>query len=397
LDSNKNVSKYNKVNKCLVIGKMEELIVDTDSLDYPQVISQINILPKPIFGYISYEFHHSKLLKNYKPKENILKNNLLHLFHPRYIFEINEDKVTINRNYPETFELIEMIQKFENKKYYVKSSLNLQTQISKKSYIENVNMIKDKITEGDFYEMNYCIESRSENSVLDTVKTFLKLNQNTTAPFASYLKINDLVVMGASPERFLMKRGEELIAQPIKGTAKRDFLDLVKDNQNKENLFNSIKERAENVMIVDLIRNDLTPYAQTGSIKVEELFGIYSYRYVHQMISTITAKLKDESNGLEALFNAFPPGSMTCAPKIEVMKNIEQFEENQRGIYSGAVGYIDENGDYDFNVVIRSLIYNTSTKTVSLMAGSAITALSVAEEEYEECLLKMESVMRGIG
>jgi len=199
--------------------------------------------------------------------------------------------------------------------------------------------------------------------------------------------MEDNYIICASPERFLKKTGTRLISQPIKGTIKRGKTEA-EDELLKQHLFNDKKERSENIMIVDLVRNDLSRSAKKGSVKVDELCGIYSFKQVHQMISTISAEIKDDIIFFEAIKNAFPMGSMTGAPKIKAMELIETLEDTKRGVYSGALGYISPSGDFDFNVVIRTILYSQQQQYLSFMVGSAITTNSIAEKEYEECLLK---------
>ena len=210
--------------------------------------------------------------------------------------------------------------------------------------------------------------------------------------FGAYLKYFDQYLICASPERFICKRNNQLISQPIKGTAKR-FTDSIEDEKSKQQLVSDPKERAENIMITDLVRNDLSRTAQKGSVRVDELCGIYSFLQVHQMISTITSKLDPQYSIVDALKLTFPMGSMTGAPKISVMKIIEELEETKRGLYSGAIGYFTPEGDFDFNVVIRSILYNYENKYLSFSVGSAITSLSIPENEYDECLLKAKAML----
>ena len=198
--------------------------------------------------------------------------------------------------------------------------------------------------------------------------------------------------MCASPERFLQKRGMQLISQPIKGTSKRD-MDPVKDTTNKNHLTSSTKEKSENVMVVDLVRNDMSMVCEKGSVKVKELFGVYSFPQVHQMISTVEGTLSSGLKFTDAIEACFPMGSMTGAPKKRVMELIEDYEFSERGLFSGSIGYITPEGDFDFNVVIRSIFYNKNRKEVSFFAGSGITFYSNAEEEYEECLLKAKALV----
>ena len=210
-------------------------------------------------------------------------------------------------------------------------------------------------------------------------------------PFASFYKQNQNVLMGASPERYLCKRGDKLYSQPIKGTYRRGK-NPEEDKQLKTALRDDLKEQTENVMIVDLVRNDLSRTAAKSSVKVEELFGMYTFPQVHQLISTVSSTLKSDVHFTEAIRCSYPMGSMTGAPKISAMKLIDQYEKTKRELYSGSVGYIDPYGNFDFNVVIRSLLYDTQKQYLSLTVGGAITNQSDAEKEYEECLLKAKAI-----
>lgn len=272
------------------------------------------------------------------------------------------------------------------------NSIHLISKFSKEEYIETVNLIKEKIAAGDFYEMNLCMEFFVKNTAITPLHVFEKLNALNESPFAALYKVNECYAICSSPERFLSKQNNTLISQPIKGTCKRTT-NIETDNANKQQLHNSEKEKAENVMIVDLVRNDLTKSCITGTIKVPELFGIYTFKRLHHMVSTIKGKAKNDVNFIQHIQHTFPMGSMTGAPKYIVMQTIEELEKSKRGLYSGSIGYIQPNGDFDFNVVIRSILYNAEKNTVSFQVGSAITFDSDAEKEYEECLLKAEAMM----
>jgi len=241
------------------------------------------------------------------------------------------------------------------------------------------------------YEANFCIEFYGENANIDPLEKFRKLNDISQPPFAVFFKNNKHFLLCASPERYLKKEGNLIVSQPIKGTAKR-FPDPIEDEKSKTELASDPKERAENIMITDLVRNDLSHTAQKGSVQVAELCGIYSFMQVHQMISTVTSKLDPQYGVIDVLKTSFPMGSMTGAPKISAMKIIDLLEESKRGLYSGALGYFTPDGDFDFNVVIRSILYNQEKQYVSFSVGSAITSLSVPEKEYEECLLKAKAM-----
>jgi para-aminobenzoate synthetase component 1 len=276
----------------------------------------------------------------------------------------------------------------------------ISTNFSKSYYLNTVEKIKQHIIEGDVYELNFCMGFFIENIEINPLETYLKLKQVSPMPFSAFLKLKDRYVLCASPERFLKKEGIKIISQPIKGTIRRGK-DENEDDILKKELRNSEKELAENMMIVDLVRNDLARTAKTGSIKATELFGIYTFPQVHQMISTIEAAMNVENNAqteqgrreaIEFIKNAFPMGSMTGAPKIKAMELIENYEKSKRGVFSGTIGYINPVGDFDFNVVIRSIFYNSSKNYLGFQAGSAITYDSIAEQEYEECLLKTKAI-----
>ena len=242
--------------------------------------------------------------------------------------------------------------------------------------------------------MNFCQEFYLENKSIQPVEVFNKLNKLSKAPFTSFYKTEHNYLLCASPERFLKKQNNVLVSQPIKGTRKRILHDVKEDNFIQQQLFFDEKERSENVMIVDLVRNDFARIAQKNSVEVEELFGIYSFEQVHQMISTITCKIDTKLSFTDIIRAVFPMGSMTGAPKIAAMQLIEKYEKNNRGLYSGAVGYLTPKGNFDFNVVIRSILYNSKNKYVSMHTGSAITIDSNAEKEYEECLLKAKAMFQ---
>ena len=200
--------------------------------------------------------------------------------------------------------------------------------------------------------------------------------------------------MCASPERYLKRTGNKILSQPIKGTWEKNVVDLSEDNLNKEKLFNSPKDRSENVMVVDLVRNDLSKICKEGSVKVDELYGIYTFPNLHHMISSITGELKNDMHWTDAIKATFPMGSMTGAPKKRVMELIERYEKTKRGIFSGALGYVTPEKDFDFNVIIRSIFYNQTKKYLSFLVGSGITFYSDPENEYEECLLKVSSIKK---
>lgn len=274
--------------------------------------------------------------------------------------------------------------------------VHLQPRVSKEIYTQKVHALQEHIKKGDLYEVNLCQEWYAQGQPINPYRVFNRLNTLAQAPFSAFVRVQDRYLLCASPERFLQKKGNLLISQPIKGTIKRNHSDALADRQLKEQLYLNPKERAENVMIVDLVRNDLTRSAILGTIQVPELFGVYTFKNVHHLISTVSARMQPYLHWTTALEHAFPMGSMTGAPKIMAMQLIERYELTRRGLYSGAVGYITPDGNFDFNVVIRSLLYNAANVYLSLQVGGAITYLSDAQSEYEECLLKAQTAMQAL-
>ncbi len=267
-------------------------------------------------------------------------------------------------------------------------------QSGKSEYLHTVSKIKEHIHRGDCYEINYCQHFFAENVELPPVETFEKLNTFSPAPFAAFYKLKSKYLFCASPERFIQKTGINILSQPMKGTAPRDVFNKNNDDRIKQSLRQSKKEQSENVMIVDLVRNDLSKICKPGSVKVKDLFDVYSYSQVHQMVSTVYGEVEQNADLTRILQATFPMGSMTGAPKKRVMELIETYENFKRGIFSGSVGYITPENDFDFNVVIRSIIYDAAKKGASYMAGSAITFYADAEKEYNEVLLKGRSMQK---
>lgn len=268
--------------------------------------------------------------------------------------------------------------------------------IDQATYLASVKSLQDHIRRGDCYEINFCQEFSTTIPDLDPVTTYIRLQEASPAPFAAFYKWNDNYVLCASPERYLRKSKDNIYSQPMKGTAKRNHEDAVLDALQKTNLQQDPKERAENIIVVDLVRNDLSKVAARGTVEVEELCGVYSFPQVHQMTSTIKAVVKSDTSWVEIIKATFPMGSMTGAPKKKVLELTTAYEPSARGIYSGSIGYVHPNGDFDFNVVIRSLVYNQTTGDLSYHVGSGITIHSVAEKEYEECLLKAAGILSAI-
>ncbi|WP_375563176.1 anthranilate synthase component I family protein [Bernardetia sp. OM2101] len=380
-----------------------------------------------IFGYFNYD------LKN--ELENLSSNNLdnlgfpeFYFFEPKYLlfFDRNGNLLIDKTKQENQFDdkilsnlIVEIEEiKLESKSIYnsklkpllfseasqplsvssptIKSSKpKINCRFTEEEYLQTVEIIKNHIVEGDVYELNLCVEFFIEKLELNPLEAYQELCKISKMPFSSFLKItiegNEKYALCASPERFLNKTGTKLISQPIKGTVKRGKTEA-EDEENKNYLKTSEKEQAENMMIVDLVRNDLARSSEIGSTHVSEMFGIYTFQQVHQMISTVEATLHKDKNWSEAIKNAFPMGSMTGAPKIKATELIEKYEKTKRGLYSGSIGYISPDGDFDFNVVIRTLFYDEFSKYASFQVGGAITYDSDPKSEWEECLLKAKAI-----
>ena len=388
--------KYLEYDMLVGVGALSEIIPTTQSFntleDYQQQVQDW------LFGYLSYDLKNElENLSSSNPDRLQFPN--MHFFQPKWVIAVKVNTVQIH--FPDSLERKEINKLFwEIMQYQIqdwKSHIpKVQAKLTKEDYLQAVEKLQVHIQKGDIYEINFCQEYFAEEVTLNPLATFNDLYAISEPPFACYFRYEDCHLMSASPERFLKKAGRKLISQPIKGTRKRGC-SISEDNQLKKELLNCPKERSENVMIVDLVRNDLSRTASKGSVKVEELFGIYSFQQVHQMISTITSNLKQGVSGIEAIRCAFPMGSMTGAPKIRAMELIEEYESTKRGLYSGSVGYFTPQGDFDFNVVIRSILYNAKNKYASFMVGGAITAKAVPVQEYEECLLKAKAMFKVLG
>lgn len=340
-----------------------------------------------MFGLLSYDLkNETEALHSASPDPLGFPD--LYFFVPKYLIAIKGTTVDILLG---PADLLQRIEKTVLKPVAT-AEVRMESSLTKSNYIKRVKILQEHIIQGDCYEITFCQDFFAKNAKINPLSVFNALNRRSPSPFGGYFKIRNHYVLSASPERFLCKRGQQLISQPIKGTAKRSS-DRTKDQQNRQALKESRKERAENVMIVDLVRNDLTKSAVPGTVKVAELFGIYSFPQVHQMISTVTCELNPDIHFIDAIKNTFPMGSMTGAPKIKAMQLIEELENSKRGAFSGSMGYISPDGNFDFNVMIRSLLYEASTAYLSFKVGSAITYQSNAESEYEECLLKASAML----
>lgn len=391
-DTKFNLSKFD----CLFAGGVaDEITANANSLEKLQAFIDKH-KGKWMAGFISYDVKNE--IENIKStNEYKVQFPSLHFIVPQTVVKIKGDEQLVYNYGNADYEIT------GSEKYFVANECEilfggvsgLKPKIDKEKYLQKIEAIKKHIQLGNIYEMTFCNEFFAEDIIINPEKVFWKLQSLSPAPFSCYVKTGDKYLISSSPERYLCKRGNKLYSQPIKGTVKRGN-NAVEDEQLKHQLLNSEKERAENVMIVDLVRNDLSRIAKQSSVNVEELFGIYSFSTVHQMISTISCTLTDQTSFTDIIHATFPMGSMTGAPKIKAMQLINEFEETRRGLFSGTVGYIDPQGDFDFNVVIRSILYNEEKKFISVQTGGAITVNSLAEQELEEILLKLKAMKEAL-
>lgn len=389
LNSNQYADHYGKYELLAAFGSRREISADDSSFER---LKEFKLSHTGwIFGHLSYELK-DQLEDLRSEKEKQFSFPLLSFFEPLHllVWKRGEDKASwYSWSEKELLDLIDhstqasLLDEQSNK-------IDLRPTLGKADYLKRVEALKEEIRYGNIYEVNFC-QSFNASGKIDPYYFANLLFKRSSMPFSAFYKQEDSYLICASPERFICKRGDKLICQPIKGTARRSE-DPEEDKLIAEALRSDLKEQTENVMIVDLMRNDLSRTAARGSVKVEELFGVYHFPQVHQLISTISSKLADEYDEIEAIRLAFPMGSMTGAPKIKAMELIEKWEEERRELYSGTLGYFDPEGDFDFNVVIRSLIYSAEKKFASLTVGGAITDLSIAENEYQECLLKAKAI-----
>jgi para-aminobenzoate synthetase component I len=373
--------------ECLLAAGVHRQVVSDDINEIDAFIQKGHWL----FGHLSYDLKNE--LHGFHPtRQDHVGFPHCFFFEPLVLLALEQDRLTISGDHPEqVFEQLMNADAPDQRAFY---PVTIEQCISREEYLRIIGALQQHIVRGDCYEINFCQEFFARNTVIDPVDVFEKLTYISPNPFSALYRLDDRYLICASPERFLTKRGHSIFSQPMKGTIKRNNADPIEDERLKQELNQSAKDQSENVMVVDMVRNDLSRVCKEGSVKVNELFGVYSYPNVHQMISTVSGELKEKSIFSDIIRATFPMGSMTGAPKHRVMELIDRYETSARGIFSGSVGYINPEGDFDFNVVIRSIMYNASRRYLSYQVGSGITFYSQPEKEWEECLLKAEAIKK---
>ena len=397
LDSNNYNQEYTSYDNVLAVDALT--IQQTDYIDaFDGLKDYQSHINDWLFGYLTYDLKNDTETLISQNEDNLDFPELM-FFQPKRLFLIQGNSVECHYLNVVDDELNTDIKDIHNISLSTLSisdndiKINLRT--TKDCYFDKFKTVMDHIKRGDIYEANFCQEFYAENSKIDPLAVYRKLNTISQPPFATFLKLYYKYALCASPERYLRKVGQTILSQPIKGTAKRSSNPIV-DTQLKSDLERNEKERSENIMIVDLVRNDLSKTAKKGSVNVLELCKIYTFDQVHQMISTVVSEVDFSKSPVEVLRTTYPMGSMTGAPKVSAMQIIEDVEDVKRGLYSGAIGYFTPQGDFDFNVIIRTILYNESKRYVSFSVGGAITAKSNPESEYEECLIKAKAMQEAL-
>lgn len=387
LDSNHHKDKYSQYDWLVAIGAHQ--IISPSQNYFSELKAAFRKHEDWLFGHLSYDLKNSLENLNTQHQDTIGYSPML-FYIPKIVVYSKAGEIWVesleHKSADEFYAALPATSNLEKS-----NSIRLQPKTKEAEYLRKVASLKEHLQFGNIYEVNYCIEFSTQAKTFTPISAFASLNNSASAPFSAFYKNEDKHLICTSPERYIQKVGNNIISQPIKGTIRRDK-NPETDAALKIDLYNNEKERSENVMITDLVRNDLSKTAQRGSVKVDELFGVYTFNTVHQMISTVCSTLSEQYDFTDVLQTTFPMGSMTGAPKIKAMELIDEHENFARNLYAGSVGYIDPSGNFDFNVVIRSLLYNTKTNYLSARVGSAITIHCDAQKEYEECLLKAENL-----
>lgn len=397
LDNQQYPSSLHRYECLLAAGAIHSLIADAGGNAFSQLKTFYEQHTDWVFGHLGYD------LKNeLEPLVSQHPDGIgfpdMFFFVPEVVVLLNEQEVSIGSCHDDQEMIYKQIMAAQPLTFQSGGpGLVIRPRFERDEYLRVIGALQQHILRGDCYEINFCQEFYATEAVVDPLSVYLSLGKTSPNPFAAYYKMDDRYLVCASPERYLKKEGRRLFSQPIKGTGQRDLYNRQADQESKEQLYHSAKDRSENVMVVDLVRNDLSKVCEEGSVQVDELFGIYSFPQVHQMISTVSGVLREEVHFIDAIRETFPMGSMTGAPKRRVMELIEQYERTKRGVFSGSVGYITPGGDFDFNVVIRSILYNAADRYLSFQAGSGITFYSDPEREYEECLWKAAAIRKVLG
>jgi len=390
LDSNGYRDNYGNIDVFIAVGTTASFTSD-GSDTFAKLQHFIDSHPNTwIPGFLGYDLKNEiEDLHSQHPNRTAFPD--AYFFVPQYTLLIGKYNAEIKGVNPRA--IVEQIEATEIQEESLGFKGQLRSRMSRSAYFSAFDQLQHHIRKGDIYEVNLCQEFFADQASVNPLEAYRKLNEISPTPFSCFFKFGQKYILSASPERFLSKNGRVLLSQPIKGTAPRGKT-AIEDEQLKNALVSNPKEISENIMIVDLVRNDLTRSAKPGTVKASDLLQIHSFKQVHQLISTISCQIREGISAADTISNTFPPGSMTGAPKISAMRLIDQYENSRRGVYSGALGYFSPQGNYDFSVVIRTLIYNAENGYLSFHTGGAITDNADPEKEYNECLLKGKALFQ---
>lgn len=377
--------------ECIIAAGIVDFVQANAGNALEQLQQLISADERWLFGHLGYDLKNEIESIHSSTREDQLQFPDLFFFQPQIVIRLEQHEMMIESKTEDEEEIFREILSAENPTPIAKPPITVQHRINKQEYVSIIQKLQAHILRGDCYEINFCQDFFSTDVTIDPLRVYKELSAVSPNPFSAFYKLRDKYLLCASPERFLKRQGRTVFSQPIKGTSRR-MAGRLEDESNKRALKSSSKDRSENVMVVDLVRNDLSKICVEGTVKVDELYGVYSFPQVHQMISTVSCRLRPDILFADIIRATFPMGSMTGAPKKKVLELIDRYEKTKRGIFSGAVGYIKPNGDFDFNVVIRSIMYNAAHRYLSFQAGSGITFYSDAEKEWEECLLKAKAI-----
>lgn len=388
LDSNGYRDNYGNINVFIAVGASDS-VVGTAADSFARIQQFIDRYPNTwIPGYFSYDLKNEiEELESQHPNRTGFPD--AYFFISSATLLIGKYNVEVKSERPD--EVIKAIEATQWTEQHLEFQGRLRHRMSRAEYVDAFQRLQAHIRQGDIYEVNLCQEFYAENARINPLEAYKRLNAISPTPFSCFFRYKQHYILSASPERFLSKNGTTLLSQPIKGTAPRGR-EAVEDQKIRDALASNPKEVSENIMIVDLVRNDLTKSAKPGTVKASNLLDVQSFRQVHQLISTVSCQVDETLSATQVIKNTFPPGSMTGAPKISAMKLIDQYEKSRRGVYAGGLGYFGPQGNFDFSVVIRTLLYNAETGYLSFHTGGAITAEAEAEKEYDECLLKGKAI-----
>lgn len=375
--------------ECMLAAGIRRQVQASAGTALKQLQAALDDQPGWFFGHLGYDLHSETEGTASRLPDGIGFPDL-YFFEPQILIRLLPNELIITAESPSG--VWQQIEQMPVDQTSALQPVNFENRMSRQQYLDTIESLQQHILRGDCYEINFCQEFFATDAFIDPLQVYEQLSRISPNPFSALYRLENKWLICASPERFLKKQGNRLLSQPIKGTSPRVQSNQELDNKSKGDLYHSAKDRSENVMVVDLVRNDMSKVCSEGSVHVDELYGIYSFPQVHQMISTISGEVADGQNFSTIIHATFPMGSMTGAPKKRVIQLIEQYETQRRGLFSGAVGYITPEGDFDFNVVIRSILYNDSTHYVSFPTGSGITYYSQPQAEWEECQLKAAAI-----